>query len=79
MAMIISVRVKPGSQKGPLVQLEPDGSILVYIREPAHDGKANQAVIRELATYYGVSKSSVLLISGPMSKQKRFQIDSPAP
>lgn len=77
MVMIISVRVKPGSKKGPLVQLEPDGSIVIYIREPAHDGKANQAVIRELAVYYAVSKSSILLISGPLSKQKRFQIDSP--
>ena len=73
--MIIEVRVKPGSKKGPLVQPGLDGSLLVFVREPAVDGKANQAVTKLLSEYYKVSKSRVKIISGLTSRQKRFLID----
>jgi len=73
--MIVEVRVKPSSKIGPQVQLGLDRSLLVYVREPAIDGKANQAVIKILADYYKVSKSRVKFISGLTSKQKRFNID----
>ena len=73
--MIIEVRVKPSSKSGPQIQLGIDGSLLVFVREPAIDGKANQAVEKLLADYYKVSKSRVKLVSGLTSKQKRFSID----
>ena len=73
--MIIDVRVKPSSRNGPQIQLGIDDSLLVYVREPAVDGKANQAVVKLLADYYKVSKSRVRLVSGATSKQKRFSID----
>ena len=71
----ITVRVKPGSKKGPLVQLAIDGSLLVYVREPAVEGKANAAVIKLLARYFEVPKNKVRLISGHKSKSKQFIID----
>lgn len=74
--MTVEVWVKPGSKKGPQVQLELNGSLIVYVHEPPQDGKANQAVTKLLAKYYGVSKSSIQLISGQTSKRKRFLIDS---
>jgi len=74
--MITDVTVKPSSKKGPQVQPGLDGALLIYVREPAIDGKANQAVVKLLADYYGVSKSRVKIISGLTSKQKRFLIDS---
>jgi len=73
--MIVEVRVKPSSKIGPQVQLGLNRSLLVYVREPAIDGKANQAVIKILADYYKVSKSRVKFISGLTSRQKRFNID----
>ncbi len=73
--MIVEVRVKPSSKKGPLVQPGLDGSLLVFVREPAVDGKANQAVSKILAEYYDVPKNRVKLISGQISHQKRFQIE----
>lgn len=73
--MYVDVSVKPSSKKGPLVQPSLDGSLLVYVREPAVDGKANQAVVRELAKYFDVSKNRVKIISGLTSRQKRFLID----
>ena len=71
---VLVVRVKPGSKKGPLVQPALDGSLLVYVREPAVDGKANQAVTKLLADYLNVPKSRVQMISGKTSRLKHFKI-----
>lgn len=70
----ITVKVKPGSRKGPLVQADADGGLTVYVREPAVDGKANQAVIALLAQHFGVPKSCVQLASGAAARIKRFRI-----
>ena len=72
---MISVRVKPGSRKGPLVEAGDDEILTVYVREPAVDGKANAAVIRVLAEHFGVPKSRVELVSGASARIKRFRID----
>lgn len=71
---MISVRVKPGSRKGPLVETDEDGVLTVYVHEPAVDGKANTAVIRVLAEHFGVPRSRVELVSGAAARIKRFRI-----
>lgn len=73
---MISVRVKPGSRKGPLVEVGDDEILTVYVHEPAVDGKANAAVIRVLAEHFGVPRSRVKLVSGASARIKRFRIDS---
>jgi hypothetical protein len=75
--MKITVRVKPGSKKGPLVQTSLDGELLVYVREPAVDGKANKAVIELLAKYYETPKSSIEIIRGHAARTKLIQILEP--
>lgn len=75
MAEVISVRVKPGSAKGPLVETGSDGTLTIHVRERAADGKANQAVIRVLAEHLGVPRSRVTLASGATSRLKRFRIE----
>ena len=40
----VVVKVKPGSRRGPLVEVGPDGELTIYVREPAVDGKANDAI-----------------------------------
>ena len=74
MADIVSVRVKPGSRKGPLVETGADGALTIYVREPAVDGKANAAVLRLLAEHLGVPRSRIELVSGATSRLKRFRI-----
>ncbi len=71
---VVSVHVKPGSKKGPLVETGPDGELTVYVRERAVDGKANAAVIRVLAEHFGVPRSRVELTGGASSRIKRFRI-----
>ena len=70
----VTVRVKAGSKKGPLVEETENGELVVYVREPAVEGKANEAVIKLLAEYFNVAKTSVQLVSGYKSKTKRFEI-----
>lgn len=71
---MISVRVKPGSKKGPLIETGPDGELTIYVRERAVDGKANEAVIRVLAEHLGVPRGQVTLAAGATSRTKRFRI-----
>lgn len=73
LGMKITVTVKPGSKKGPLVEETSDG-LVVYVREPAVDGKANMAVTKLLAEHYDVSKSAVKLIHGETSRHKVFEV-----
>ena len=74
-AEVIAVRVKPGSSKGPLVEADEDGSLTVYVRERAVDGKATEAVARLLAAHLSVPRSRVELVSGATSRIKRFRVD----
>lgn len=38
----VVVRVKPGSHKGPLVEVGPNGELIIYVREPAIDGQGQR-------------------------------------
>ena len=70
----VVVRVKPGSRKGPLVEVGPNGELTIYVREPAVDGKANDAVTRVLAAHLQLPRSRVELVSGAASRLKRFRV-----
>lgn len=73
--MKITIRVKPGSKKGPLVQPNLiDNSLIVYVREPAIDGKANKAVIALLSEYYDIPKTHVEIIHGHTARVKTVHI-----
>lgn len=70
----VVVKVKPGSRKGPLVEVGPDGELTIYVRERAVDGKANDAVTRLLAEHLQLPRSRVELVSGMTSRIKRFRV-----
>ena len=72
--MKITVTVKPGSKKGPLVEKTDDG-LIVYVREPAVEGKATAVATKLLAEHFGVPKTTVRLRGGAMSRRKVFEID----
>ena len=69
------VAIKPNSTKGPLVELQDDGSLVVYIRAIAVDGKANEALVALLAKHYDVSKTRVTILRGHTSRHKLISID----
>ncbi|WP_418770725.1 DUF167 domain-containing protein [Mycobacterium neumannii] len=72
--MIVVVRVKPGSAKGPLVEVGDAGELTVYVRERAVEGKATKAVTKLLAEHLGVAPSRLKLVSGAASRIKRFEV-----
>ena len=74
MTETVVIRVKPGSRKGPLVKASADGALTIYVREPAVEGKANDAVVKLLATHLAVPPGRVELISGATSRVKRFRV-----
>jgi len=69
------ITVKPGSKKGPLVEVADDGALVVYVRERAVDGAANDGVIKLLADHFGVAKSRVGIVRGHTSRSKLVDID----
>lgn len=74
MSETVVVRVKPGSRKGPLVEVGDDGELTIYVPERAVDGKANDAVVKLLAEHLGVPRSRVELVGGATARVKRFRV-----
>lgn len=75
MPRTIRAMIKPNSRKGPLVEPLPDGTLQLWVRAPAVEGKANKAATELLATHFGVPKSAVRLTAGATSRYKRFEVD----
>ena len=71
----MTVRVKPGSKKGPLVLADDDSTLTIFVPERAVDGGANDAVIKLLADHYGCAKSRIEIESGHTSRVKRIRVD----
>jgi len=72
--MKINLVVKPNSTKGPLVEPQPDGSLIVYIRQIAAEGQANEALVKLLAKHYDVAKTKVTIVRGQTSRHKTVNI-----
>ncbi len=70
----VTVRVKPGSKKGPLILADDDQNLTIFVPERAVDGSANDAVIKLLADHYGCAKSRNEIESGHTSRVKRMRV-----
>ena len=78
--MKIFVKAKAGAKENkvipPSLKLIPDVEPLysVSTKERPVEGRANEAIIKLLAKYFGVPRSQVRLISGATSKRKVFEV-----
>lgn len=69
----IRVKVVPGSSRSRIAG--PLGDRLkVQVAAPPEDGKANKAVAEILATWLGLAKSDVELVSGASQPAKTFRV-----
>ena len=75
--MLVMVTLKPNSKHREEVVAGDDGSLMVFTKSPAGEGRANEAAARLLAKYYGVSTSRIRLVRGHTSKHKVFEVDTP--
>lgn len=70
-----TIYIKPNSTKGPLVVESSDGTLIVYVREPAVEGKANEGVVKAVALHYQKPKSAVRIVRGQTARYKVVEID----
>lgn len=76
--MKISIKVIPRSSQSK-IQIQPDGSLKVKLKNSPVDGRANDELIRILAEYYQVSKSQIAIVKGSRSKNKVAEVDNQRP
>lgn len=58
--------------KVPQVEQIDENHFKIAVKEPARNGKANDAIRKVLARFFRVSQSAVMLKSGTKSKTKLF-------
>jgi uncharacterized protein (TIGR00251 family) len=69
----ITVKVVPrSSSEG--VSIEEDGVWKVRVHAPAVEGKANDALIKLLSGFLGVSKGSIEIVAGGRSRIKTIRL-----
>ena len=73
-SFLVSVRAQPGARTAGIVGTHDD-ALRIRVREPADRGRANAAVVRELASALGLRSSQITLTAGGSSRTKRFRID----
>ena len=70
---ILHLKARPGSRVSQLL-VGADGAATVRLSAPAHDGKANAALLAYLATTFGIAKSRVTLLAGHTSPFKKVEL-----
>ncbi|GAB3909355.1 DUF167 family protein YggU [Larkinella knui] len=73
--MVLHIKVKPGSKIDKLF-FDAAGQLNAKIKAPAQDGKANAYLVDYLARQFGISKSSIELVSGFTNPHKRLEINA---
>ena len=73
--MKISIHLKPNSRHREEVVANDGGSLTVYTKAPAIEGRANMAAVKLLAKHFGVAPSKVKFVRGAASKYKVFEVD----
>jgi uncharacterized protein (TIGR00251 family) len=75
LVMKVKVIVKPNARRQEVTKM-PDDSLLVYLRSPPVDGKANAELIEVLAKFYGVRRSRIAILQGTTARHKLVEIDN---
>lgn len=74
--MIIEATIKPGSSQEKIVK-NSDESYTIFLHASAHNGEANQALIKLLSKHFETGKTNIKILSGQKSRQKRIEINYP--
>lgn len=71
--MKIFVQAKPRAKEEKVIKIS-DTNFKIWVKEPPEKGRANSAVIKALADYFGINQSNIKIISGSTSKLKIIEI-----
>ena len=70
---VLAVHAQPGAKRDAIVG-EYDGKLKVALTAPPVDGKANEKLMKFLASELGVAKSALTLITGDTNRSKRLLV-----
>ncbi len=68
------IKVKPNSKQQNIIEMS-DGSLIVHLKSPPVDGKANSELIAILAQKYNLPKYKINIKSGVSSRKKVVEIE----
>lgn len=69
----LKIRVIPNARKAEFSGYRDD-ELVLRLKAPAVQGKANKAAVDFVSEYFGVTRSAVVLLRGERSRHKIFQI-----
>jgi uncharacterized protein len=75
----IPIRVKPGSSRIRVGGRHGEQALIVAVSAKAVDGAATEAALRAVAEALGVSRRTVVLITGATSRDKVIGVSTEAP
>jgi uncharacterized protein (TIGR00251 family) len=70
----IHIRVQPRSSKNEISEILDDGTIKIRLTAPAHEGKANHALIKFLSDLMQVPSNAIEIVAGQKNKDKLVTI-----
>jgi uncharacterized protein len=73
MSARIAIRVQPRAQRNE-VAIVREGVVIVRVRAPALEGRANRAVCRVIAERLGVSPGKVAIVRGERRRDKVLEV-----
>jgi uncharacterized protein (TIGR00251 family) len=65
----LQVHVTPGAKQDE-ISIDNEGRVRVRVREPASEGRANEAVLKLLSKRLGVPRSRLTLVRGAIARRK---------
>ena len=76
MSFLLEIRVRPNASRNKVGgSVGSPQRLLVAVQAPAVDGKANAAVIKELATAFGLKARDFTIVFGELGRDKRLLVD----
>ncbi len=80
MSFLLEIRVRPNSSRNKVggVAGEPP-RLIVAVQAPAVDGKANQAVIKQLAEAFNLRARDFTIVFGELGRDKRIVVEGQSP
>ena len=74
--MLLEIRVRPNSSKNKVGGTVGDPPrLVVAVQAPAVDGKANQAVIKELAAAFNLRARDFTIVFGELGRDNRIIVE----
>ena len=68
--MLLEIRVRPNSSRNKVGGLIGE-RLIVAVQAPAVDGKANDAVLKELAKAFDIRPRDITIVHGELARDKR--------